>query len=557
MQSFDQYKGILPYASEIFGIYQPLLGWKSRITLQRFERGRAQFHERLAEKFLGAAKAPVRLTVLERSTDRLAALDRVFEVEHFEPVETVKALAPAIAPAIDSGLARMIAAELPAEPPRDWTQIVNRDRVTRLMERFRATVGDADKLRQDEVLSNYVEAFEAAAPKERTANVLEALFDIESKVAGYLLHLADTDGNALTPLFYTASKSVSIAAAQLEDPLLSFGANNYDAILSPIGVIHLYRNTSSSSIPSWGPRSSMSGSRPGGTVELIEISTRHTLTERAFEQSVETITQLGERDHHADDIADAVKEDNRSNVKFGFTATASYSAAVYSASATRGLVDRKFEGDRARDDPQADARAKRETVERDQAQLQDVIQDHYRGHRHDEQALRHLEHDPKARQLRAAQKDAQGRRPGPGYRRRFMLAHLCRRCRQGPRHFAKLVHIGKPPELGDLPQPDAPQIPTSQPQEVAITIPFVGLDTDDTDNEYTDGRETVDSGALDELRAYPAQLPAKRAVYARRVSLWLRSISSRRAWTRNCRCSNLRVGRRIERGYLHRSTSTT
>ena len=32
MQSFDEYKGIRPYASEIFsGIYQPLLGWKSRL----------------------------------------------------------------------------------------------------------------------------------------------------------------------------------------------------------------------------------------------------------------------------------------------------------------------------------------------------------------------------------------------------------------------------------------------------------------------------------------------------------------------------------------------
>ena len=30
MGSFDDFKGILPYASEIFGVYQPLLGWKSR-----------------------------------------------------------------------------------------------------------------------------------------------------------------------------------------------------------------------------------------------------------------------------------------------------------------------------------------------------------------------------------------------------------------------------------------------------------------------------------------------------------------------------------------------
>ena len=52
--------------------------------------------------------------------------------------------------------------------------------------------------------------------------------------------------------------------------------------------------------------------------------------------------------------------------------------------------------------------------------------------------------------------------------------------------IAKLVHIGQPPELGDLVQPDAPQIPTAQPQDVNISIPFVGMDTDDTDNAYTE-----------------------------------------------------------------------
>jgi len=32
MKSFDDCKGILSYASQLFGIYQPLLRWKSRIS---------------------------------------------------------------------------------------------------------------------------------------------------------------------------------------------------------------------------------------------------------------------------------------------------------------------------------------------------------------------------------------------------------------------------------------------------------------------------------------------------------------------------------------------
>src|SRR5262245_22890532 len=62
--------------------------------------------------------------------------------------------------------------------------------------------------------------------------------------------------------------------------------------------------------------------------------------------------------------------------------------------------------------------------------------------------------------------------------------------------IAKLVHIGEPPELADLVQPDAPPLPTAQAQEVSIAIPFVGIDTDDTDNAYTHGTET-EVGFLD------------------------------------------------------------
>jgi hypothetical protein len=33
------YASILPYASELFGVYQPLLGWKSKRIQERFNRG--------------------------------------------------------------------------------------------------------------------------------------------------------------------------------------------------------------------------------------------------------------------------------------------------------------------------------------------------------------------------------------------------------------------------------------------------------------------------------------------------------------------------------------
>src|SRR5437773_9755253 len=59
MADLKQYKGILPYASELFGIYQPLLGWKSRIVKARFDGFRATLYQKLANRMLTAVSPPV------------------------------------------------------------------------------------------------------------------------------------------------------------------------------------------------------------------------------------------------------------------------------------------------------------------------------------------------------------------------------------------------------------------------------------------------------------------------------------------------------------------
>lgn len=38
IKDYDQFKNILPYSSEMFGVYQPLLGWKSKRQLKRIEQ---------------------------------------------------------------------------------------------------------------------------------------------------------------------------------------------------------------------------------------------------------------------------------------------------------------------------------------------------------------------------------------------------------------------------------------------------------------------------------------------------------------------------------------
>ena len=38
-KDIDKYGGVPPYASELYGVYQPLLGWESNLTKRWIQRG--------------------------------------------------------------------------------------------------------------------------------------------------------------------------------------------------------------------------------------------------------------------------------------------------------------------------------------------------------------------------------------------------------------------------------------------------------------------------------------------------------------------------------------
>ena len=57
LTDLTDYTWVLPYDSEMFGIYQPLIGWKSKRIADRFDRGfQSDKHlllERLKRQFTG------------------------------------------------------------------------------------------------------------------------------------------------------------------------------------------------------------------------------------------------------------------------------------------------------------------------------------------------------------------------------------------------------------------------------------------------------------------------------------------------------------------------
>jgi hypothetical protein len=490
MSSFDDFKGILPYASEVFGIYQPLLGWKSRRIARRYERFRTSLYNELAARALVNARVPVEVKLKETRTNVAVSptAEPSFTVANLAPLDLDLASAPHLSTTIDTGVARLIEGELGSQPPPDWSRVITAERMGELLKKFESIVSGGELPKYPD-LSDYVDNFSKAFARADTQSMLRELFARESKVAGYLLFLAKHTSTSLEPLFFSSPTTALLASATMADPLLNFGANSYEAILSPIGIIHLYREYFFEFDSFLGPPVGHVWLSPGGTVELIEISTRRTLIEKSVEQSLETTTKSESDVTMQDDIADAVKEENRDNIKFGFSNTASYSSPIFSDTATADLsLDKTKSTSRETTHKQMRQQSEKlsseikrnfKTTFKTSTEVNDTLSKRY-VIQNTTDKLVNYELRRKMRKVGVQVQDIDV----------TLCWHTFVDDAGRDLGISKLVHIGQPPELSDLVQPEAPEIPTAKTQEVSLAIPFVGIDTDDTDNAYTDGTET-------------------------------------------------------------------
>src|SRR5437763_963276 len=120
MAGLDDYKGTLPYASELFGIYQPLLGWRSKRIIRRYERARLDVYRELADRML-SLKPDVSVAVNPALFERRAgAAPAAVAVQHLKPLRFPRDTERYIAPKIDSAVARVVSERLDVKPPEDW-----------------------------------------------------------------------------------------------------------------------------------------------------------------------------------------------------------------------------------------------------------------------------------------------------------------------------------------------------------------------------------------------------------------------------------------------------
>lgn len=137
----------------------------------------------------------------------------------------------------------------------------------------------------------------------------------------------------LTRESFSGAQARTLAHLGLAELAERFAAAT-QGVLSPVGLVNLFREYFFEFDTFLGPPAGHLWLSPGGTVELVETSTRRVLVERASEQSEEVSRKVEESLTAQEDIADAVKEDNANDNTLGVSATGGVSTPMYHADAS-------------------------------------------------------------------------------------------------------------------------------------------------------------------------------------------------------------------------------
>ncbi|MGH8691806.1 MAG: hypothetical protein ACREUS_12355, partial [Burkholderiales bacterium] len=510
------YKSVLPYASELFGIYQPLLGWRSRRIEERFEKGfakdKAQLLEKLKAEFTGL-------------------VDLSYAANRVEVALKPGALSASTTRAFDSALLDVLASKLPAgapPSPADWASAI--------------TPAVVETALRDEVAKTYASAFagvlkpagRAAATRARTtpaANAaatatrmrvsgFEQQLQYESSIAGALLFLVkERKFDALNQLFYSTRDNVGRARKLAEMYSASSGAEAFfdtttlkpadkdfvgNVALSPISVVHLFRQYFFELDSFLGTPVRHVWLSPGSSVELVEVHTRKTTVEKTLETALDQITKSETTTTEQEEISEAVKEDNQQDVKFGASVTGSYGSIEASSSfdyATSQKAARETTHKRMRQQTEKLSSEIRKSFKSTFKTVSEVTDVSSARHvlANSTQELLNYELRRKMRQVGVQVQD--------------IGTYLCWQSYvDDPGKelgLAKLIHVAKPPELDAIPHPE--EIPTLQPfsETRVVTIPFVSIahDADSEGEVYEHGVEQNNEEWFGDLEKIESNFP--------------------------------------------------
>ena len=497
----EKYAGVLPYDSEVFGIYQPLLGWKSKRTVERFADGRKRDRAQIV-KNLERAISPS-LTV---------KYDEAGQVHIDIAAGQVRDGAKRVVDSVVLGRVGESLPEYANYEPSIWPNLLRPEILDAILKKdvVASYTKASAQLRE---LSNPRPRLESrgglARSPETELSVLEKFLAYESQVAGMLqLLVKERRHDVLKEIFYVAKDSSERARVlskllSEDQPTAHFELDHLDptdaaqlkgVALSPISIVHLFRQYFFELDTFLGTSERHVWLSPGSSVELVEVHTRRTTIEKTVETSLDVLTKTETTTTSQDELSEAVKDENSRDIKAGASVTASYASVQATASfdyASSQKQARETSHKRAReqtDKLSSEIRKNFKTTFKSTTEVSDMS-----STRHllanNTNALINYELRRKMRQVGVQVQD--------------IGTYLCWQTYVddpgASLGLAKLVHIAKPAELDAIPHPQ--ELPALQPfqEEKLVTIPFISIDDTNADNEgevYVNGIESDDSEFL-------------------------------------------------------------
>lgn len=364
-KDIETYKGITPYASEHYGVYQPLLGWESKLTKKWIKRGGVLVDPRIKSILDGRLK-PGPESVQAPETEAVqsgrwiwAAGDDATQREHdpiavpLLPGSMKSPFKVLITKDLRSELLKLVQAQVQTFVDNNngdlptgtqWNKLIDQNNLMNTAEGPLRVVNSIHWRRLLEEIQLQAISQNVDITQEMIAAAEVKLLEImqyESQIARFLLAHVEGQGgldpNELKKLFFVQEALPLSEILRSPDPLNSIDPNDKTGALSPVGFVHLFRQYFFDLGTFLGEPVEHIWLAPGTTIELIEVSTRKTIVERIEENSLETTTRSEQSSSVKDELSDAIKSENESSTKLGFSTTQTVTYPVYQGTATASL----------------------------------------------------------------------------------------------------------------------------------------------------------------------------------------------------------------------------
>jgi hypothetical protein len=479
-KDIDKYKGIPPYASELYGVYQPLLGWQSKLTKKWIQRGGSMIDPRVKRILEAHIKpGPTDVSVFQNGD-----LERML-AQPLQPGSGRYPFTVLLAKDLNSELLNLVRAKVQAfaeanggrlPDGAEWNQIVE---IGNLMDQEN---GDLRKVNDIHFKRIQADVLRRAPNGQLTpALIAEAkkahleLMQYESQLATFLLFHAEAqegfDPNELKKLFLVKKAPPLGDILRSWDPLASIDPNDKSGALSPVGLVHLFRQYFFNLGTFLGEPVEHIWLAPATTIELVEISTRKTIVERTLESLTETITRSERAATQKDEISDAVKEENENSTKLGVSQSNTVNAYVY-----QGTVSANFGVESTRSSSRETAhKQSHEVTEKLSSEIKQSFKSVFRTvtETTDTTSRRHTISNP-SNQLTNYELRRKMRRVG------VQIQDIgTRLCWQmfvddpgAALGLSELVHLVESPDLSNLKEPEKLPIPTTISKKVVVQFPF-------------------------------------------------------------------------------------